>query len=279
MNDRPRFSGGRCIPDVDTLNHLSNILQQISLKNCVVFENLEYCDKYRTWIESSDFNKVTGLDQFPYQQFTLGVTEAIDKFYMRHRNRTIKVLPGEYSYHTKADYAIELEALTSDDALIISLPFSSTGDQHIYEELLSTASKLNVPVFVDCAWFGTCYDIDFDLSYPCIEEAAFSLSKSFPVAYLRIGCRFTKAIDGLTLYDDANYISLVGQWIGTQFLDRYSSDYIPDKYYEAQQRLCQELQVTPSKCVQLALGGRDWDYLKRHDYNRLCLSDEIIGWK
>lgn len=278
MSDHLRFSGGRCIPDVDTLNHLSNILQELSLRNCILYENLEYCDKYRTWIETSDYNKVSGLDQFPHQQFTLGVTEAIDKFYMRHRNRTIKVLPGEYSYHTRTDYANELGTLTSNDALIISLPFSSTGDEHLYRKLLSEATQLSIPVFVDCAWFGTCYDINFDLSYPCIEEAAFSLSKSFPVAYFRIGCRFTKVTDGLSLYDDVNYISLIGQWIGTQYLDHYSSDYIPNKYYDAQQSFCQELQVTPSKCVQLALGGTNWDYLKRYNFNRLCLSDEIIGW-
>jgi len=278
MSERLRFSGGRSIPDIDTLNFLSNLLPQISLKNCLLYEDLEYCDKYRTWIESSDLNKVTGLGQFPYQQFILGVTEAIDKFYMRHRNRTIKVLPGEYSYHTRPDYALELGTLTSNDALIISLPFSSTGDQHHYEKLLTKATELDIPVFIDCAWFGTCYDINFDLTHSCIEEVAFSLSKSFPVAYLRIGCRFTKVNDGLSLYDDAKYISHLGQWIGTQFIDHYSSDYIPKKYYKAQQDICNHLNLTPTNCVQLAIGGDEWDHLKRYHWNRLCLSDEITGW-
>lgn len=278
MNDRPRFSGGRCIPDVDTLDFLSRVLDQVNIHTYFKDIHLDFCAKYRAWVESTELNIVSGLDQFPYQQFTQGTTEAIDKFYMRHRDKTIKVLSGEYPYHTKAGYAQRIDTLTSKDALIISLPFASTGSQHRYKELLQEATNLNIPVFVDCAWFGTCYDLRFDFYYPCIEEISFSLSKTFPLAHLRVGCRFTKVKDGLTLYSDAGYLNWLSQWVGIQFLDHFSPDYIPQKYYKAQQSFCKNLNVTPSNCIQIATGNKEWEHLDRDGFNRLCLSDEILEW-
>jgi len=281
MSERQRFSGGRSIPDGDTLSFLTRCLEQITFKQ--YFNNIhdEYCNTFRSWINSTTLNSVEGLDLFPYQQFTQGTTEAIDKFYMRHRDRTVRVLAGEYAYHFLGGYGKLLdEPLSSRDALIISLPFGSTCSKYQYNELLAEASKLQVPVFVDCTWFGVCHDLHFDFSYPCIEQVAFSLSKAFPLAYLRIGCRFTKAqvYDGLTAYESDGYLNWTSQSIGLEFMNQFSSDYIPLKYLKAQEAMCNHLNVTPTNCVQMALGGSEWDHLKRYQWNRLCLSDEIIGW-
>ena len=281
MKDRPRFSGGRSIPDADTLSFLTRHLEQITFKQ--YFNNIhdEYCNTFRSWINSTTLNSVEGLDLFPNQQFTQGTTEAIDKFYMRHRDRTVRVLAGEYAYHFLGGYGKLLdEPLSSRDALIISLPFGSTGSKYQYNELLAESTKLQVPVFVDCTWFGVCHDLHFDFSYPCIEQIAFSLSKAFPLAFLRIGCRFTKSqvYDGLNAYENDGYLNWTAQSIGLKFMNQFSADYIPKKYYKAQQAMCNHLNVTPTNCVQLAIGGDKWDHLKRRHWNRLCLSDEIIGW-
>lgn len=281
MKNRPRFSGGRSIPDVDTLSFLTSCLEQVTLKDYFNNIHTEYCDTFRSWINSTTENSVEGLHLFSYQQFTQGSTEAIDKFYMRHRDRTVRVLAGEYAYHFLGGYGKLLEEpLTRRDALIISLPFGSSGSNYRYNELLAEATKLQVPVFVDCTWFGVCRDLHFDFSYPCIEQVVFSLSKAFPLAYLRIGCRFTKpqVYDGLNAYESDGYLNWTAQSIGLKFMNQFSPDYIPMKYYKAQQAMCNHLNVTPTNCVQIALGGDKWDHLKRLQWNRLCLSDEIIGW-
>ena len=109
MKSRPRFSGGKSIPDGDTLSFLTRCLEQITFKQ--YFSNIhnEYCNTFRNWINSNTLNSVEGLHLFSYQQFTQGSTEAIDKFYMRHRDRTVRVLSGEYAYHFLGGYGKPLE--------------------------------------------------------------------------------------------------------------------------------------------------------------------------
>src|SRR6056300_458006 len=62
----------------------------------------KYCDTYREWIQSTQLNNIIGLDDFRFATFSMGTTESFDKFYVRHKDRQVKVLKGEYSYHHHA---------------------------------------------------------------------------------------------------------------------------------------------------------------------------------
>jgi hypothetical protein len=59
------------------------------------------------------------------------------------------------------------------------------------ESMLDEAYELRIPVFVDMAWFGTCKNIDIDLSHPAIEEVAFSTTKGLCTGDYRSGIRFS----------------------------------------------------------------------------------------
>ena len=48
-----------------------------------------------------------------------------------------------------------------------------------------------MPVVLDCAWYGTCYDLDFDVNHPAITEVSFSLSKGIGLGNMRTGVRFS----------------------------------------------------------------------------------------
>ena len=273
------YNRGKWVPDEQTSTILYEAMQRAIRKentDC----STEYEAQYRTWITRTRNNTVRGLEFFPNAVFSHGTTESFDKFYTRHRNRTVRVLAGEYSYH---QYAVNckvggIDDITENECVIISLPFADSGTKYLYSELMQRCTELAVPVLVDCCWFGMCSGIDFDFTYPCIEDVVFSLSKTFPVNKLRIGCRFSKPYcDGLTVYREHKYTNFFVQHIALDLLAQFTSDYMFNKYHLKQLKLCKQLQVTPSPVVSLAYGsGENWAYLNRGGpFNRLCLSDEF----
>ena len=78
--------------------------------------------------------------------------------------------------------------------MIISLPFSDCGAEHpATQDILDECDKLDVPVFIDCAYYSIARDINFNLDRKCIKGIAFSLSKAFYGTHrLRIGLRCKK---------------------------------------------------------------------------------------
>ena len=282
---RPRFRQGKFIPDPTLLSFMPDI--DLSLVNDDSVSD-KFLDTYRSWILSTKNNSLSGLSSFPFAAFSQGTTESFDKFYIRHSRRVFRVFRGEYAYHkimfkSGLDWSfIEDSPLNKNDALIISIPFANSGNAHKYQEILKEASLLDIPVLVDCCWFGTCGDLDIDLTYPCIREVTFCLSKTFPVSRFRIGIRFSKEDyedDGLFAYKKDKYINFFSQHLGIRYMSNFSSDYLFEKYREKQLSLCSELGVTPSNVVSLATSpDENWKYLLRGDPHnfRLCLSDELI---
>ena len=55
---------------------------------------------------------------------------------------------------------------------------------------MQECNEKNVPVFVDCAWFGTCHGIEVDLDQPCIKMVGFSTGKGL-VTVIGAGIVFT----------------------------------------------------------------------------------------
>ena len=98
---------------------------------------------------------------------------------------------------------LEDEPLREHDHVIISLPFADSGNvRHETESILNSATLLDVPVLIDAAYLGLTNGLDFDFSHPAIDTIAVSLSKTFPVANLRIGMRLMRYDfdDGLDIY-------------------------------------------------------------------------------
>jgi len=125
-----------------------------------------------------------------------------------------------------------------------------------------------------------CNNINFDLSFNCITDVVFSLSKTFPVANARIGIRFTKTDDDdlMFVYDKMNYNNRLGSHLGLNLLQNFSPDFVYNKYKSKQLECCSVLNITPSNTV---LFGVD-NFKKYNQYNRgtntnrLSLQDLLI---
>jgi len=239
----------------------------------------EFCSRYLEWIKSTTSNTLIGLEEFPHAVFTNGTTEAFDKFYFKHRTRRLRVFKGDYAYHNVALRSDKWEWLDDDcldanDAVIVSLPFADTGNEHhLHQALLEGCDKLGIPVLVDCAYFGLCSNITFDFTHPCITEIAFSLSKIFPVAYSRIGMRLSRTDDDDALFmsNKMSYVNRDSAMIGLANLEKFGPDYTSTKYKQVQIEFCKHLGVEPSNTVLFGIDTENKypEYNRGGKYNRL----------
>lgn len=278
------FGSAFAIQDPDTIKLLRDPLDLSCIHSDSIIDEFLYT--YNKWILSTQGNTIVGLDQFKFKCFSNGTSEGFDKFYLRNFSRRFRCFKGEYMYHKLAwrngyNWAyIEDDNLDENDAVIISLPFADTGDKHEqYHETMRECNRLNIPVLVDCAYFGACRGVDIDVAYECITDVTFSLSKSFPVAYARIGMRYTRIDDDDTLfvYHKINYNNKIGASLGLKFIEKFSPDYIPSKYIDKQLEFCHMLNVKPSKTVLFGIGGKEWqEYNRGGTTNRLSFHKQFI---
>lgn len=281
------YSGAFAIMDPDTVALLNSVTV-----NTTINQNRdlipEFLDTYERWIKAPSSNSFWGFDEFTHKVFSLGTTEAFDKFYIKHHNKRFRIFKGEYVYHKLAfrhsyNWAwLDDEPIAAGDAVIISLPFSDTGNQHsLHTEVLEQCEELGVPVLIDCVYFGTCSNITFDFRYKCITDVVFSLSKAFPLAYARIGMRFTRENDDdlMFVYNDMQYNNKLGAAIGLEFLKSFSNEYIPSKYRDVQMKLCNDLDVFPSNTVLFGIGGNEWSkYNRGGETNRLSVFKQFLTY-
>jgi hypothetical protein len=285
------FGQAGVIIDAEKESLLYDFINQVNSTNWLKQPNAiqEFCDTYRNWLTNSKLNNLKGLDSFPYANYSLGTTETFDKFHLKYHNKRFRCFRGEYAHHKIVfdnhfpnwKY-IESEELKQGDAVVVSMPFSETGDIHKYftTEFLDECYLKNIPVLIDSAIYGTVGGIEFDYSHPAIEQVTFSLSKVFPTAFLRVGIRFTRVDqkDMLSMYHNVPYTGIFGALVGKLFMEKYSCDEVYEKNRVKQIEFCNQLNVTPSKSV---LFGIDHNHEYNHysrgaDTNRLCFNKYYI---
>jgi len=280
------FGSISCIKDHDLEKEVTDIIREVSLDDCLNHSEIQekFLNRYYEWIQQTQYNQFIGIEEFNIKAFSNGTTESFDKFYLKNKKRRIRYFRGEYMYHLAAADSyfeksayIDDEPITENDVVIFSLPFADTGNEHpCTKKILDTCENLKVPVMIDCCYFGVCRDIEFDLSYKCIDAVAFSLSKVFPVQHLRIGMRLTRKDedDPLMVYNRNKYTNRLGAAVGLSLIERYSPDYNQNRYYDIQKKLCLKLGVDLSKCVFFAntTNEKFIEYNRGTNNNRLCLS-------
>jgi hypothetical protein len=246
----------------------------------------EFLKVYPEWIQSSQLNNFLHLESLPYRYISLGVTQALDDFilYCIQNSKPIRMFKGEYPYareSIKADISyIDDTPLVEGDAVIISTPFSATGDLHPqWCELIQTCNKLNIPVFVDCAFFGTCMNITVSFNEPCIDTVAFSPTKGLNCGYYRTGMVFThrrgkdSTLDLLTNWHHGIHLHTA---VALELMNTFSPDTIPMAYRTTQLTVCEEYGLTPTNSIHLGLGGEGWEYFTRDGMcNRIGLRNAI----
>lgn len=232
-----------------------------------------FCQKYRDWIISTKLNSFVGIDQFPYTSYSNATSESFDKFYMKNNKRRFRCFKAEYVYHQVAwrngwpDWRyIEDEELDANDAVVISYPFSDTGNKHPkQDEILGKCSAMGIPVLLDCVYSHVASGLEFDLSYPCITDVTFSLSKVFPLSFARVGMRLTRIDDDDTMfvYQKISYNNRLGAALGLHFINEFDVDYIVEKYKPVQENFCRILDVSPSNTVFFATGDDRYSQYNR----------------
>lgn len=275
------YGGSFSIQDLEIIEYMKSLDLVNSLWDDTVTKR--FCNTYIDWIKTTKNNTVTGLENFTFKVYSNGTSQAFDMFFIKNKDKRFRCFKGEYIYHQLAwrnNWSnwkfIEDEDICIGDAVVVSLPFSNTGNRHEQTEwLLEMCSILDVPVLIDCAYFGTTSNIYYNFNYSCITDVTFSLTKTFPVAHARIGIRFSRIDDDdlMLVYDKINYNNRIGAKLGLELIKKFSPDYIYNKYSNQQKILCANLNIIPSNTV---LFGLDYnnkypEYSRGGDINRLGL--------
>ncbi len=245
-----------------------------------------FSTEYPKWILSSRLNSFLGLNEFPFRYVSLGVTQALDEWHawIAQSARRLRLLRGEYPYNRDSQSIwsdsqyLDDQPLVRGDAVIVSVPFSGTGGLHPrWPELLKTCASLEIPIFVDAAFFGTCAKIHIDLSHPTIHGVAFSTTKGLGCGNWRAGLTFSRVQLGhLHLQNEWRHGIHLNVQISLFLMRRYSPDFIYETYRAAQEAVCTHLGLTPSDSVHLGTGDQNWNSFTRDGVvNRIGLAKAI----
>ncbi len=289
MSEELFFRGAAPIADSEILSSIKtlDITQYIAENTPYRIDTKvknEFLDFLPQWILASQLNTIDGLQQFKYRYVISGITQAFDDFYMRHANKNIVFLPGEYPYLRRfiTNWRFYKNNFNKNDVLVLSAPFSATGSLHTsYAEIMEAAEKNNVPTLIDCAFFGICADLDLNLNYKCIESVCFSLSKTLASGCFRAGIEFTNiACSSISIQNQWNYLQLLSAKITLELAKIYTADFIYNKYRSAQLDICKSAGLTPSNTVIFGLSC-DEKYSKfelDNTINRCCISSAISAY-
>lgn len=247
--------------DYQFLLHLQNAPLKKWLQDSPPFRcQQEYIECFDHLIQSSKLNKLTSLSRFNNKHLTNGTTQTFDECYLRNNGRRLRIFRGEYAYHKRVNpnfVFIEDEPLQSNDYIIVSLPFCSTGNIHPQmDQIIKRSEELGIPIEVDCAYFGTCHSIYFDFSSPAIKSVAFSLSKGMGLGDIRSGLRYSDYDDDFPISQQNRFehtVRFTAQF-GLFMMDKFNFDYIPSLYREHHESFCRDAKITPTLCMHIALG-------------------------
>lgn len=229
-------------------------------------QHLQFKDMFNQWIHSSN-QKVDGLPK--RSCIVSGITDAFNQLYGLYN--TIGIFEGEYGYHQLVNNKVTYD-LSTADCIVISHPFSANGNDA--SSLIEQADKFNKPIFIDCAFFGICSDIDFDFTkYKNIHSVCFSLSKTFGTGLDRVGLLFTKDDFPCLQYSSWQYPLITQSIFHFDLLKTRSPDWACATYKTKQIQVCDQYNLTPSSTVIFGLDYTDkYSDYSRGNVNRICIS-------
>ena len=269
------YGGAWSIHDPESKYYLENIETKSG-------DRKQFLHDYKEWIMQD--RVFSGLNEFKNIDFSAGTTETFGQFYLQHLDKRLRLFKGEYFYHWlmarnhfKHTEEIGTEPLAVGDVVVMSCPFSNTGNlPEGFYEILKQCEDLNIPVMLDLAYISISNMKELDLSYKCIHTVTSSLSKVFPVENHRIGIRFTRDLydDTLTAYNQNDYVNLYSVNVGHKLIERFDNDWLYNKYKEKQAETCQQLKLEQSSCIIFGIDTNERypEYKRGTDVNRLCFS-------
>ncbi len=205
----------------------------------------KFKDKFVSWIASSKYNKLEGLEGYRDVSYVHGTIQSFDHFYLIQKKKRFRFFKGEFFYH-KCSFQhdwnwafIEDDEIKRGDAVILSVPFSDYGKQHplLTQDFLNYCDENSIPVMLDFAYYPMAKNINVNLNHNCIQLITFSLSKAFyGMEHLRVGIRmvndFRHIDDGIGAFNEQQMVNRVGAAIGYELMTKYSVDYNWDTFGE-----------------------------------------------
>lgn len=278
---------GNSIPNNEYWYYLQELVEKNGWFNQDYNVQDEFLDFWPQWIASSQLNKVEGLDRFPFRYVSLGTTQTLDWFHYEcaRQGLRMRLLRGEYPYNRDVhdfdwDWFIDdVNDLKVGDAVIMSIPFSGSGHIHpMFYDILKKCDSLRIPVMLDCAWFGTCYDLEWTVDFNCVKIVSFSTTKSLGCGQWRSGICFTKWKYGpMYVQTDWHHGIHMNTFIGLELMKKFGPDTSPNKYKGYQKEICEYFGLVPTNTVHIAVGNKqDWSYFQRDgSYNRINIAKPI----
>ena len=284
LKEKP-YGGAWSIHDKQLLDHrkfVHNLWNENEWDKNEIKHN--YFDMFKSWISES--HNIKGFELYEEACFTQATTESFAHFFIRFGHRRIRIAKGEYFYHNmmvrlydKRFTWLDEDDLKPGDAVVLSVPFSDTGDvPGNLEEILTECDLKKIPVMIDLAYINLAKGLTFDLSHDCIEYVVSSLSKAFPLELSRIGIRLQKKKFEDQLYvineDGYNYINFFSVYMGYHMMKEWNASWLYDKYKPLQDKYCEKLEVEPSSCVIFGIDTNNKypEYNRGGETNRLCFS-------
>jgi len=256
------------------VSQLTKGARPINFKFDYDLDSFEKFEKdFDEWIFSSSLN-INGLPEKSY--IVSGITDSFNQLYGMYNK--FGIFDGEYGYHKLVlDESRITYDLSEADCIIVSHPFSADGLSS--NKKLTIADSYNKPIFVDCAFFGICSNIDFDFrKYKNIHTVAFSLSKTFGTGFHRVGKIFTKDKFPVSIYNEWKYQLLSNAEVHYNLIKTIGPDDTFKNYRDKQIKICNELNLIPSDTVIFGLDYTSkYDSFKRGEVNRVCLSELLRG--
>jgi hypothetical protein len=270
----------------DSVEFIDGVMSNITIGQLQQINHVDLDTAWRSWLNNSSHNTVNGLNQFAYSCFSAGTTPAFGEFISRFPTRRVRVSRSDFvltrilsDTYSRSMLYLEDAELNENDCVIISFPFSGNGSLYPgCNELLDCADKLNVPVFIDGAYFGISHGIDYPLAHPCVTDFSVSLSKHIGGNCLRLGIRFTRnsVDDGISAgLIGSNVFDRLNSYVTVQLLNQFSHNWIIDKFKTSSDLICAQYNLTPTNTITIGLGGQDYKQFKRGDYIRVCISEEL----
>ena len=175
---------------------------------------------------------------------------------------------------------LDASTLTFNDAVIISVPFSDSGNMPTdIDIILDNCDYFKIPVLIDLAYLPMSKNIRLDLRYDCIETVCASVSKVFDGAqYLRAGIRFQRVNidDGIDIANSVGMVPANAMSTAVYLMNKYPIDYNWNTYADEYHAVCTELNLSTTNCIMFGTSTTDYmEYNRGNSWNRVCISQDI----
>ena len=234
---------------------------------------------YKAHISAYKHTQLVGLDKYTNSYVVDGVTGAFMDWYSIYGIDNIYVLKGEYPFHQRngCTQVNSVYNVPENKVLILSLPFSATGNVHNdYNKIMQVCELKNITVLLDCAYLNISALGDIDINYECVQAVSTSLSKVYATGMNKIGLLFYKnSIQSpVVQLDEWHYLNHHSMVMHSELLKAFNVNYVFDKYVSRHSEVCTQLGLQKSNTLLFGVSNdAKWsNYSRGGVINRVCIS-------